>query len=167
MRTAGGTRRNSAMRCPALLLALSFFSPTLLACENQLIGTWQSDADATMSFNRAHAKLEKRQDDFLASLIGKMTLEFTRGELHLRMPETEVRVQGKLKPFDSFEERKPYRTLFCSQRMAVIETKQTATEEKGVTTYFFIGPDAMWVYGGTNDPKVPDLHIREYFRRIR
>lgn len=103
----------------------------------------------------------------MASLLGKMTLEFTKHELRLRMPDTQVSVKGELEPFAGFEERTPYKTLFCDERLVVIEAKKTAAEEKGVTTYFFVGPDAMWIYGGTNDPKIPDLHIREYFRRIR
>ncbi len=99
--------------------------------------------------------------------MGKMTLEFTKKEIHLRMPDTQVRVQGELKPFAGFEERNPYNVLFCNPRMIVIVAIDTVTREDGVATYFFVGPDAMWVYGGTNNPKVPDLHIREYFKRVR
>lgn len=67
MRTAD-MRRDPMKRLPLLLIA-SLFSPALLACENLLVGTWQSDADATMSFNRAHAKLEKRQELFFGQLV--------------------------------------------------------------------------------------------------
>jgi hypothetical protein len=148
-----------------LLLIAAFLSPTLQACENSLIGTWQSDADRTRSFNRSHARLEERQEKFLASLMGKLTLEFTLEELHLRMPDTQVRVQGELKAFAGFEERKPYKVLFCSPRMAVIHVADPEMEDR-VTTYFFVGHDAMWTYGGTNSPNIPDLHIREYFKRV-
>jgi hypothetical protein len=154
------------MRKIALLLTALSFSPALMACDTPLIGTWQSDAAATMSFNRANAKLEERQDRFLASLMGKMTLEFTDKQLHLHMPDTQVTVEGELKPFAGFEERNPYKILFCNDRMAVVETTETVTGVNSVTTYFFVGTDVMWAYVGTNSPKVPDLHIREYFKRI-
>jgi hypothetical protein len=155
------------MRKFALFLASLSFSPALMACDISLVGTWQSDATATMSFNRAKAKLEERQDHFLDSLMGKMTLEFTDKQLHLRMPDTQVAVRGELKPFAGFEERNPYKILFCNKRMAVIETAEAITGESSVTTYFFVGTDAMWAYVGTNSPKVPDLHIREYFKRVK
>ncbi|NUO75927.1 MAG: hypothetical protein HOQ32_07925 [Lysobacter sp.] len=149
-----------------LLVALSF-SPTLIACDNSLVGTWQSDAAATMSFNRANARLEERQDRFLDSLMGKMTLEFTDKELRLQMPDTQVAVGGERKPFAGFDERKPYKILFCNERMAVIESAEAVTGERGVSTYFFVGADAMWAYVGSNNPKVSDLHIREYFKRVK
>jgi hypothetical protein len=143
------------------------FSPQPMACDISLIGTWQSDAAATMSYNRANAKLEERQDSFLASLMGKVTLEFTDKQLHLRMPDTQVDVKGELKAFAGFEERNPYKILFCNERMVVVETAEAVTDESSVTTYFFVGTDAMWIYAGTNSPKIPDLHIREYFKRIK
>ncbi len=155
------------MRLISLFLAACIVSPTLHAGENLLVGTWRSDAAATMSFNRAHARLEERQDRFLASLMGKMTLEFTDEELHLLVPETRVAVQDETKSFAGYEERKPYKVLFCNACMAVIETTEAVTGEEGVTTYFFVGDDSMWTYVGTNSPKVPDLHIREYFKRVQ
>lgn len=148
---------------PLIVLSLS---PTLMACDTSLIGTWQSDATATMSFNRNYAKLEERQDGFLVSLMGKMTMEFTDKQIYLRMPDTQVDVKGKLTPFAGFEERNPYKVLFCNERMVVVETAEAVTGERSAITYFLVGTDAMWVYAGTNSPKVPDLHIREYFKRI-
>ena len=154
------------MKITLLLTALGF-SPALLACDLSLVGTWQSDATATMSFNRANARLEERQERFLASLMGKMTLEFTDKQLHLRMPDTQVTVKGELRPFAGFEERNLYKILFCNERMVVIETPEAVTGESSVTTYFFVNSDSMWAYVGSNSPKMPDLHIREYFTRVR
>lgn len=150
-----------------LLLAALGFSPALLACDLSLVGAWQSDASVTMSFNRANAKLEERQERFLTSLMGKMTLEFTDKQLDLRMPDTQVLVEGELRPSAGFEERTPYTVLFCNERLVVIKTLEAATGESSVTTYFFVNADSMWAYVGSNDPKIPDLHIREYFTRVR
>ena len=120
-----------------------------------------------MSFNRANARLEEPQDRFLASLMGKMTLEFTDKQLYLRLPDTQVDVKGELKPFAGFEERNPYKILFCNERMVAVETLKAVTGESSVTTYFLVDPDAMWAYAGSNSSRVPDLHIREYFTRVR
>jgi len=149
-----------------LLTILLVLSPASRACDF-IIGSWQSDAAATMAFNRAKAKLEPRQDEFLASLMGKMTMEFTLKDMHLKMPDTQFLVGGKPRPFGGFEERSTYRVLFCNARMVAIAARESATGEEEIWTYFFSGPDAMWTYTGTNRPNIPDLHAREYFRRIK
>ena len=89
----------------SLLVVLLCLSPVSRACGVSLIGTWQSDAVATMSFNRAQAKLKEGQDEFLASLMGKMTIEFTDKEVRLRMPDSEVSINGQTRPFAGFLER--------------------------------------------------------------
>lgn len=154
------------MKRYVLFLAALCVSPSLMACDGSLVGIWQSDATATMSFNRANARLVERQDRFLGGLMGKMTLEFTDKQLRLHMPDTEVAVGSERRPFAGFEEQKPYKVLFCNERMVVIESAEFGTGESGVSTYFLIGADAMWAYVGSNNPKVPDLHIREYFKRV-
>ena len=154
------------MKRISLLTILLILSPASRACDS-LLGTWQSDATSTMDFNRAKAKLEPRQDEFLASLMGKMTIEFTSKDMHLKMPDTQVSVGGEARPFVGIDERNAYRVLFCDARMVVIAAPDAVTGEDDVSTYFFSGPDAIWVYMGTNRPEVPDLHAREYFRRIK
>lgn len=153
------------MKRVPLLAILLIFSPTSRACD-PLIGTWQSDAVATMAFGRAKAKLEPHQDEFLASLMGKMTIEVTDKEVHQKMPDTQVSVQGKPRSFVGFDERNAYKVLFCNARMVVVQTPELTTGEDTVSTYYFSGPDTMWTYIGTNRPNVPDLHMREYFKRI-
>lgn len=164
---ASSIQRKAIMKTIPLLFTALCFSPMLLACEPSIVGTWQSDATTTMAFNRANAKLEERQDRFLESLLGKMRFEFTDTQRHMRFPDTLVDVGGKPTPFAGFEEQTPYKLLFCNERMGVIEVSDTATELNRVTTYFFVNPDLIWVYGGSNQPNMPDLHIREYFSRVR
>jgi hypothetical protein len=149
------------------LLALALAAPQASAECGQLLGTWQSDHERTMTFNRTYSKLEERQDRFLAAIIGHMTMEFSADELLLRMPDTQVTVGGEIKPFFGFEHNKPYKILHCDSRSVVIESPEPVTGENGVTTYFFVGHDEMWAYIGTNSTRVPDLHFREYFRRTR
>jgi hypothetical protein len=50
--------------------------------------------------------------------------------------------------------------------VAVVKTGSDANGFN-VTTYYFVGTDQIWTYAGTNDPNVPDLHLREYYTRMR
>ena len=137
------------------------------ACERSLAGTWKSDGEATMSFVRENAKLQHKSEDFLQALVGHMTLTFRKNELQLFTPDIEVPVSGEKRPFAGFEERKPYKVLFCSESMIVFSTKRSFSNDYEATTFNFVGPDTVWVYMGTTNPGVPDINAREYFQRIR
>ncbi|GAB3092379.1 hypothetical protein GCM10027159_06990 [Lysobacter terrae] len=117
-----------------------------------------------MAFARDNAKLQPQQESFLTALMGHMTMEFGDGKVELRFPDLQVPVKGELKPFAGFEEKGSYDVLFCNDRMAVIRsTLDNGEDDVGI--YYFVGPDEMWTYLGSNKPAVPDLHLREYFRR--
>ncbi|MCB1629247.1 MAG: hypothetical protein KDI48_16070 [Xanthomonadales bacterium] len=155
-----------------MTIATLIVLPVLLAapagrCEHSLVGTWISDARATMSFNRQHAKLEDRQLQFLDSLMGRLRVEFSATEIHLHMPDFEVEIEGELEPFAGFEEHDSYRVLFCNAHMVVIEAGVPMIDEREARTYFFVDENSVWTYAGNNNPKLPDLHIREYFVRVR
>ena len=151
-----------------LLLALTaiFTARSVQSCEHDLSGTWKSDSDASMSFNRANSKLQPKTDAFLAALLGHMTLTFTRTELHEVMPDIEVPVSGKSRPFAGGDHRKAYKIVFCDASMVVWSAKRSYGEGEEATTFNFVDPDTFWVYTGTTEPKLPDLHAREYFRRV-
>ena len=120
-----------------------------------------------MSFARNNAQLSEKQDAFLDALMGHMVVEFGAKEMILRMPDVKVPVKGELKPFKGFEERSPYKVLFCSDRVAVVASTDPKTGKEKVASYYFVDPDTIWIYTGSNDPALPDLHMREYFVRIR
>jgi hypothetical protein len=150
-----------------LVLAMAFFVNLAEGCERDLSGTWKSDSDASMVFNRANAKLQPKTDAFLASLLGHMTLTFTNEELHEVMPDIEVPVSGNLRPFAGADTRKPYSILFCNASMIIWSAKQSFGEGDEATTFNFIDAETFWIYTGSSKPKLPDLHAREYFRRVR
>ena len=137
------------------------------ACDLKIEGKWRSEKAETMRFNREYARLQPKADSFLDALMGNMTLEFGDGEIQLRMPDLNVPVNGSPVAFAGFEERKPYTLLLCNDLGVVISSPETGSGRMLATTYYFVGPDLFWVYAGSNDPKMPDLHIREYFRRVR
>jgi hypothetical protein len=135
-------------------------------CERSLVGTWKSDAETSMRFNRVRAKLSPAEDDFLVTLMGKMTKEFDGDTVRLRMPAVDMRVGDAMRRSDAFEESATYDVLLCDSRKIVIRTKDDKTGVVHVGTYHIVDKDLMWAYGGNTDPEVPDLHIREYFRRV-
>lgn len=120
-----------------------------------------------MAFARDNSKLEPKADAFLAALLGHMTLTFKAGEVLTVMPDIEVPVFGKPKPFAGFTERKPYQVLLCNSSAIVWSSSRAFSDELAPTTFNFVNRDTVWVYAGGTDSKVPDLHIREYFRRVR
>ena len=157
-----------AIMKPSLALGLAILSfGQAVACERNLVGTWKSDGETSMAFIRDNTKLRPKTEAFLAALLGHMTLSFTATELHLVMPDVEVPVSGQLRPFAGFEERKPYKVLFCSESMIVWSAKRPFGDGDSATVFQFVGPDTVWVYTGSVEPGVPDLHAREYFQRVR
>jgi len=155
------------MKMFSLFVILTVTGGNASACERSLAGTWKSDRQATMAFVRENAKLQSKTEDFLQALVGHMTLTFRKNELHLVMPDIEVPVSGEKRPFAGFEERKPYKMLFCSASMIVFSTKGSFSDSHEATTFNFVGPDTVWVYMGTTRSGVPDINAREYFQRIR
>lgn len=120
-----------------------------------------------MAFVKTHAKLPPKTEAFLQALVGHMTVTFGKSEVHLSMPDIEVPVSGQQRPFAGFEQRKPYKVLFCNESEVVWSAKRSFHSGDEATTYNFVGPDRFWVYLGSNESGVPDLHAREYFHRVR
>jgi hypothetical protein len=160
----------------ALGKALSLFTLAALfvssccsasSCDLRLIGTWKSDAKATIAFVKEHAKLQNNTVDFLQALVGHMTLSFDQHELRSVMPDIEVPVSGELRPFAGSTERKTYKVLFCNESTVVWSAKRSFDTGKDATTFHFIDADSFWVYLGSTSSGTPDLHAREYFYRVR
>jgi hypothetical protein len=120
-----------------------------------------------MAFVKEHSKIQQKTEDFLQAMVGHMTLTFSESELHLVMPNIQVPVAGHLRPFAGSEERKPYKVLFCNESMVVWSAKRSFGTTNTATTFNFVGPNTVWVYTGSTEPGMPDLHAREYFQRIR
>ena len=150
----------------AILLALAPFCHAN-ACNNDLAGTWKSDKDMSMAFLRENSKVRPEAEAFLDALLGHFTLTFSDGELHEVLPDIDAPVSGEITRFTGSEDRKAYDVLFCNDTVVVWSAKRSFGGGVDATTFNFVGPDTVWVYTGTTVPGVPDLHAREYFRRIR
>ena len=151
-----------------LLLTLTVLSlGQARACERDLQGTWKSDGPTSMEFAKANAKLQPKTEAFLGALLGHMTMTFAQGELHSVMPDVDVPVSGQLRHFAGFEERKPYRVLFCNESIAIWSAKRPFGDKDDATTFHFVTPDMIWIYMGSTVSGMPDLNAREYFHRVR
>ncbi len=88
------------------LLILSSFCHAL-----SIEGTWKSDYQQTMSFNRSYAKLTAKQDKFLSELMGNMTVMYKDGTATVVMPDTQVTVKGKKRVIKGFTGTSKYRVI--------------------------------------------------------
>ncbi|WP_182688920.1 hypothetical protein [Marilutibacter spongiae] len=137
------------------------------ACGNELAGTWRSDKDMSMAFARENSRIQPKTEAFLDALFGHMTLTFSSSELHIAMPDIEVPVSGQIRPFAGFDERKSYKVLLCNDSMVVWSARRPFDQDIDATTFNFVDRDTVWVYAGSTVPGMPDLHVREYFQRVR
>jgi len=154
------------MRLLFAFALLASLSASAVQPKAVLVGLWKSDHDLTMSFIQRNVKMEDQAYKFLNSLMGHMTLKVTEDELHYDFPDHEVMVNSEKKPFEGFNGTSPYKVLYNDDRIVVISLIQPITGKSDVTIYHFDSDKIMWTYEGGAEPPVPDMHIREYFRRI-
>jgi hypothetical protein len=145
----------------ALLLA-----PQAFACD-LLLGAWKSDGARTVEYMKQHSKFEPRQEAFLSVILGHMIMEFEADEVHVHSPDLEVPASsGGTHLFKGMDERRAYRVLDCGERSVAVSSRDPSSGRSFSSILYFDGADAFWIYTGSNDPDAPDLHLREYFKRV-
>jgi hypothetical protein len=147
----------------ALMLALAAADTD--ACEHSLEGTWKSDAKKSMDYNGTKSNLPSNTTEFLSGLLGHLTMKFDHGVLDETAPDTELTIASKKYSFKGFNEHVPYSVLFCNSSTIVWKAKTAVDTEEEATTFNFVDADTAWVYLGSTNPKLPDIHGREYFTR--
>lgn len=147
-------------------LVIAFSSVDATACPHALVGRWKSDKAASMDFARSHSRFEPKTEAFLGALMGHMVITFDEHEIKFSMPDIKVPVAGEPKPFKGHEEREPYQVLFCNAFSVVISAKRPFGRDQEATTLQFVDENNFWIYTGGTSPTVPDLHTREFFRRL-
>lgn len=130
----------------------------------ELEGTWKSDAELTMAFNRANARLTEKQEKFLAEILGKLTVTYKNGTVYSSMPLTRVTVSGKPRDFDGFSETAAYRVVAQDQDTIVLQTTEHDGTSK-ISLLKFEAEDRYWIYLPTSSNEWAQLHMREYFVR--
>lgn len=132
-----------------------------------LSGTWVSDRQRSMDFNRANAKLKPETIEFLDQLLGRQTLAFDDRTMRAVMPAFQVSVKGKQYAMAAMDEPQPYEVLHAGAHVVVVRSESRFIGTQ-VTTFNFIDANTFWIYtGGPAGSETPDLHTREYFTRIR
>lgn len=132
-----------------------------------LEGRWRSDHDRTMAFARDHARLRDSTYLFLDQILGRLTLRFDGSHIVSEMPESDIRIAGKLRHMEALKEEGTYEVLFSNDKIVVVKGRDTETGKFGVKVYNFIDDDTMWVYQDSADNEIADLNIREYFVRVK
>jgi hypothetical protein len=154
------------MKMLFVLLAANFSGSELPVERCQLEGTWRSDRQLTLAFIEEHARLEDRTTKFLAQLFGRLEVTFEDGNYTEIMPAFRLESKGEWSEIERTEEKSSYKLLYCTSQIAVVQSVEMATGNPLVLTYNFSDPGVMWVYLGNIDTAFPDLHIREYYRKV-
>jgi hypothetical protein len=132
-----------------------------------LAGKWQSSRDLSMAFIESNVRLKEKTESFLRQLTGYMTLDFDAEHVTLDMPDITVKIGEKDYPMTGFREKNRYKVLFTGDTKIVIQVKELFSPQETVMTYHFVDDDTMWIYLGDSSPALPDVHIREYFVRVK
>ncbi|KQV93397.1 hypothetical protein [Rhizobacter sp. Root1221] len=145
-----------------LMLAVSCVSHA----EPVLLGTWKSDKQRTLAFAQARTKLEHKTFLFLEQIMGQMTLTISKDTITSRMPDVPIEsADGVKSNFVGSVESHPYKRLGGTQTEIAVLTKEPFTGRDSIVVHHFVDSDTMWIYvAGT---AMPNLHIREYFVRVK
>ncbi len=111
--------------------------------------------------------MSPRKEAFLDQLMGHLTLTITADKMISTMPALDVKSGDKVHHMEGFRFESAYKIVYSSQNVIVETDTEPVTGKQTVTILNFIGPDVMWIYVGGADKSFPDMHLREYFRRIR
>ncbi len=128
-------------------------------------GRWQSDKAASMAFNRQHAVLAPGQLDYISQMLGNMIVAFEDGVAQLTMPAIKVQKDGQSTEYAGFEKKGRY-VIVGEDEDTVVLKLQGSDGAATLMVYHFVSADQMWVYVPSASEAV-DLHIREYFTRVR
>ncbi|MEY4562805.1 MAG: hypothetical protein RLZZ618_2082 [Pseudomonadota bacterium] len=131
-----------------------------------LLGKWKSSHELTMKFNKAHVILEERQLKFLDQMMGRMTLTFAGRSVVSHMDSFMITsMAGKTSKFEGHSTTSAYRLVASTDTEVAVTGLSAFTAKRQITVHHFVDDDTMWVYVGGE--MFPDLHIREYFVRVR
>jgi hypothetical protein len=128
-------------------------------------GKWQSDKAASMQFNQQHAILSPNQEAFISQMLGHMIVEFRDGVARLTMPDIQIKKDGQLTTYAGFKKKGRYVKLGEDEDSIALKL-QAADGAPTLMVYHFVSDDQIWVYVPSASDAT-DLHIREYFTRVK
>jgi hypothetical protein len=113
--------------------------------ESRLIGTWQSDADATITELRKSRPVTNKQEQAMRKLFGRMKITYTKTTLTT--------------DFDGSLDTQPYQVVSKDRDSVVIKSWFALSKKDEQFRIRFIGSDVYWV-------DVEQFALSECFRRI-
>src|SRR5262249_35101989 len=116
----------------------------------RLIGTWQSNADATIAEQRKVRPITESQEVALRKLFGKVKITYTDKTL-----TTE---------FDGVSTTMSYEVVKKNSDSVVIKSRSDVTNQDQELTITFVGPDTYVLEIKSELVQYP---LKEYFKRIR
>jgi hypothetical protein len=155
----------SSVRIRLLLIFVALL-PLVGNAADRLLGTWQSDHDATMKFAVDHALLEPRQTEFLAGSLGRLLMSFDGVQMRYKMPDVNINIQGKALHFVGTDETYPYRVLGADEDSIALMLEKSHGRDRIIHIHF-VSDEVFWLYSEESDYGLRDLNVREYFRRVK
>ncbi|MDJ0874714.1 MAG: hypothetical protein QNJ02_05560 [Desulfobacterales bacterium] len=131
----------------------------------EIEGRWKSDKAASMTFNQQYAILSAQQANYISQMLGNMTVEFEDGNAKLTMPAIRIQKDGKVTEYAGFEEKGRY-VIMGEDEDTIVLKLHGADGAATLMVYHFVSEDQMWVYVPSASESI-DLHIREYFTRVK
>ena len=150
----------------SLLLAATLPAAIPVADCPRLEGTWRSDHDWTMAYLDRNVKMGERQREGVDQMMGRLVVTFDGETASAKMAAWTVALDGEAHRMPGVDERMPYETLHCNDKVVVTRSMTSIAGREHVVVHNFDSADVMWVYVGGADSELPDSSFREYFRRI-
>jgi hypothetical protein len=138
---------------------------TVVHAAPDIEGTWKSDKAASMQFNQQHAILSPNQENFISQMLGHMIVEFKDGVAKLTMPDINIQKDGRVTEYGGFEKKGRY-VIMGKDEDSVVLKLHAAEGTATLIVYHFVSEDQIWVYVPSASDAI-DLHIREYFTRVK
>jgi hypothetical protein len=111
----------------------------------RLLGTWQSDADATIAEMKKNRPVTDQQEQALRKLFGKMKLTYSAKTVTSEL--------------DGTVDTQPYQIVRKEGDAIVVKSWSALSKKDEEYRINFVGPDTYWV-------EVPQFSLTECFRRI-
>jgi hypothetical protein len=134
--------------------------------DERLHGSWRSDADGSMEWNRKNCHLTERQDSGLSQRLGHMTVTYNPGGTGSITMEPYTLVVGSNKRvMHGFTNSANFRIASRKDDMVTLKVTQKTTSgvlPEYICTVHFDGPDTYWMFLIEDQP---ETSAREYFKR--
>jgi hypothetical protein len=132
--------------------------------DRRLYGSWRSDAEQSMAWNRTYVKLTEKQVSGLSQMFGHMTVTYLgNGKGQVVMEPYTLTVGTNVHHMSGFTNAAAYKVLCRTDDSVTLKTTSGIMSDH-VATVHFDGADMYWLLLNEDDPA---RSAREYFKRTR